>query len=186
MDSRRALGADPEAAHVFEPIEQRDDVGGRRRFRIIPQPRESGAAHFWIDLQQLIERIPDGVHQAIRQGLERLLSSPRPGRQSDPLQHSRGGEQHIRAAQMVEYRLDDRFAAIGRPRSVRAHPQAGAPIGQPETPKGQTFLEFDQMLTARLAPTSVVTKQRGVDADLVRNKGEHRRRRRRSPMHPNA
>ncbi len=34
------------------------------------------------------------------------------------------------------------------------------------------------MLTARLAPTSVVTKQRGVDADLVRNKGEHRRRRR--------
>ena len=30
----RSARADPEIAHVFEPVEQRDDVGGRRRFRI--------------------------------------------------------------------------------------------------------------------------------------------------------
>ena len=72
---------------------------------------------------------------------------------------------------------------MGSPRSV-AHAasaptrRAGAPIGKPEAPNLQEFLEFDQMLPARLAPASVITEQRGVDADLFRDKGKHRRRRR--------
>ena len=34
------------------------------------------------------------------------------------------------------------------------------------------------MLPARLTPTSILAEQRRVDADLARDKGEHRRRRR--------
>ena len=66
MNARRSLCTDLESAHIFEPIEQSDDVGGRRRLRIIAQPRETGAAHFGIDPQQAIEGIPHGVGQAIR------------------------------------------------------------------------------------------------------------------------
>ena len=79
---------------------------------------------------------------------------------------------------MGEHRLDDGFAAIRGPRRVRADPQAGAPIGESEAPKGQELLEFDQMLPARLAPARVFAEQRRVDADLFRDKGEHRRWRR--------
>ena len=36
MNSTCGSGSNPKAACVFEPVEQSDDVGGCRRFRIIP------------------------------------------------------------------------------------------------------------------------------------------------------
>ena len=177
MNSGRALGPNPETAHVFEPVEQRDDIGGRRQFRIIPQPGETRAAHFWIDPQQSRERIPGGVGQTIRQGLESLLAGARPSRQPYPFQYSRRGDEHIGAAQMVEHCLDDRFAAISGPRGIGAHPQAGTPIRQPETPKAQMFLQFDRMLPAGLIPERVGGERSRRYAELVSYEGDHRIRR---------
>jgi hypothetical protein len=57
MDPPDTLGLDTEVAHVFEPVEQRDNIGGRRRLRIVPQPCEPGASHLRIEDQQVAEHL---------------------------------------------------------------------------------------------------------------------------------
>jgi hypothetical protein len=140
MNSSRALWTDPKVAYEFEPVEQSDDVGGCRRLRIIPQPGEARATHLRIDRQQAFECMPLGVGQTIRQGLKGLPASAYPSRQSNPLQHCCGWEKHVGRPQMRKHCLDYRLAAIGGPRGVGAHLQAGPPIGQAEAPKAQELL----------------------------------------------
>ena len=52
MNSSGARWVDSQPPRVFEAIQQRDDVGGRGRLRIIPQPGEAGSAQFRIDREQ--------------------------------------------------------------------------------------------------------------------------------------
>ena len=85
-----------------------------------------------------------------RQELEGPLTGAHQRGKSDPLQHRGGGEEHVRGPQMGEHRRNDRLAAIGRPGGIRAHLEAGAPIGQPETAEMQALLQFEQMLAAGL------------------------------------
>ena len=61
MDASGAFRIDSQTPRVFEAIQQRDDVRGRRRLRIIPQPGEAGSAQFRIDRQQPRERVPLGI-----------------------------------------------------------------------------------------------------------------------------
>ena len=131
---------------------------GAGEFRVIPQPGEARAAQLRIDRQQVFERLPLGVGQTLRQGLERLLAGAHPRRQSDPLQHRRGGDEHVARPQMREHRLHDRLAAIGGPGGVRAHLQAGAPVGQPEAAQAKKLLQLDRVLPAGLIPERVVGK----------------------------
>ena len=74
MDSPGACWVDPQPTRIFETIQQRDDVGGCGRFRIIPQPGEAGAAQLGIDREQPRERIPLRIGQPGREHLEGLLS----------------------------------------------------------------------------------------------------------------
>ena len=174
MNSSRALGTNPKAARVFEPVEQSDDVGGCWRLRIIPQPGEARAVHLRIDRQQAFECVALGVGQIIRQGLKGLPSSAHPSRQSDPLQHGRCGQKHIGSPQMGEHCQDDRLAAIGGPRSVRAHLQAGPPVGQPEVPQAEMLLQLDRVLPAGLIPECVVGKCGWGYSELLSHKYDHR------------
>jgi hypothetical protein len=41
MDSPGTRGVDAKPAHIFEPVKQREQIGRRRRFGVVPQPRES-------------------------------------------------------------------------------------------------------------------------------------------------
>ena len=66
--------------------------------------------------------------------------------------------------------MNDWLTAICGPGCDRTNLQAATPVGQPETAKIEELLEFDQMLLARLAPTSVIAETPGVSADLVCNK----------------
>jgi hypothetical protein len=75
---------------------------------------------------------------------------------------------------MRKHCLDDRLAAIGRPRGVGTHLQAGPPIGQAKAPKAQELLKFQKMLPASLGPTRVVAIQEWIDPDLACDKGKHR------------
>jgi hypothetical protein len=89
VDTSGAPGVDPQSARVFETIQQPDDVGGRGRLRIIPQPGEAGAAQLGIDREQAHERISLRIGQPGRERLEGLLSRPCTGGQPDSLQHRR-------------------------------------------------------------------------------------------------
>jgi len=66
--------------------------------------------------------------------------------------------------------MNDWLTAICGPRCDRTNLQAATPVGQPETAEMEELLEFDQVLPARLAPTSVIAESPGVSADLVCNK----------------
>ena len=172
MDSSGACRVDSQPARVFEAVQQRDDVGGRGRLRIIPQPGEAGAAQFRIDREQPRECIPLRIGQPGRERLEGLLSRAGPRGQPDPLQHRRRGKQNAVRPQMGEHRLDDGLAAIRGPGRVRADPKAGAPVGQPETPQAQISLQLDRMLAAGLIPLRVV----GEDSRTAHRADRPRRR----------
>ena len=118
--------------------------------------------------------MPLGVGQTIHQGLKGILASAYPSRQSDPLQHCRGGNEHIGRPQMCKHCLDDRFAVIGGPRSVRAHLQAGPPIDLPEVPQPEMQLQFDRVLPTGLIPERIVGKYCRRYAELPRHKDDHR------------
>jgi hypothetical protein len=118
--------------------------------------------------------MPLGVGQTIRQGLKGLPASAYPSRQSNPLQHCCGWEKHVGRPQMRKHCLDYRLAAIGGPRGVGAHLQAGPPIGQAEAPKAQELLKFKQMLPTGLGPMGIVAEQEWIDPDLACDKREHR------------
>jgi hypothetical protein len=75
---------------------------------------------------------------------------------------------------MGDYRLDDRFPAVGGPGGIRARLQAGAPIREPEAAEAQKLLKFDHMLAAGFRPTSVFAEQCRIDTNLLPDKGEHR------------
>jgi len=51
MNASGAFRIDAQPPRIFEAIQQRDDVRGRRRLRIVPQPSETGSAQFRIDGQ---------------------------------------------------------------------------------------------------------------------------------------
>lgn len=51
VDSLCVLVTNPQAARAFEAVEQRDDIGGSGRLRIIPQPGEAGAAQLGLNRQ---------------------------------------------------------------------------------------------------------------------------------------
>ena len=173
MDSPGVSATDPQAARVFEAVEQRGDIGGGGRLRVIPQPGETGAAEIGIDHQQLFECFPLGGGQAVRQGFENLLPGTRPPGQPDPLQHRYRGEEHVVCPQMGDHRPDDRLPAVGGPGCIRARPQAGAPIGEPEAAKLQIPLKLDRMFPARLVPERVVTELGRWQPELMRYEGYH-------------
>ena len=174
VDSVGARGINAEAAHVFEPIEQRDHVGGRRRFRVIPQPRESGATQRGIEGQEPFERLPRCVAQTLRHDLEGPFASAHTCGEPDSLQHRHGRDEHIVGPQMREHRPYDRLTAIGSPSGVGAHRQAGAPVGQPEAAQEQQLLQFGGMLPSRLVPQGVPGEGRGRVPKLVSDEGDHR------------
>jgi hypothetical protein len=74
---------------------------------------------------------------------------------------------------MGEHCRHDWLTAIGGPCGVGANLQARAPIAQPEATKVQELLQFEQMLSARLGPMCVLTKQFRVDTHLAGDKGKH-------------
>ena len=86
MDASGARRVDSQAARVFEAVEQRDDVGGRGRLRIIPQPGKAGAAQFGIDRQQASRARPARRRSARPPGPRRPSSgrAPAPPAQSVP------------------------------------------------------------------------------------------------------
>jgi hypothetical protein len=173
MDSPGAGGVNAEATHVFEPIEQCDHIGRRRRFRVSPQPRESGASQCGIEGQQSFERLLRRVAQTLRYDLEGPFASSHPCGEPDSLQHRRGRDEHIVGPQMREHRLHDRLTAIGCPSGVGAHLQTGAPVGQPEAAQGQQLLQFDGMLPSRLVAQGVLGEDGGRVSKLVSDEGDH-------------
>ena len=80
MDSSGARCVDSQPARVFETIQQRDDVGGRGRLRIIPQPGEAGAAQLRIDREQSRERVPLRIGHARPRASRRSSFAPVHGR----------------------------------------------------------------------------------------------------------
>ena len=89
MDASGACRVDPKPSRIFEAIQQCDDVRGRGRLRVVPQPGEARPAQVRIDRQQSRQRVPLGVGHPGRECLEGFLSCPGPGGQPDPLQHRR-------------------------------------------------------------------------------------------------
>jgi hypothetical protein len=137
MDSSGARRVNSQPARIFETIQQRDDVGGRGRLRVIPQPGEAGAAQLGIDREQPRERIALRIGQPNRERLKGLLSRPCTSGQSDSLQHRCRRKQDAVRPQMGKHRLDDGFAAIRGPCRVRADPKTGPPVGETEAPETQ-------------------------------------------------
>ena len=137
VDTSGARRVNSQPARIFETIQQRDDVGGRGRLRIIPQPGEAGAAQLRIDREQPRERIPLRIGQSVRESLEGFLARPCTGCQANSLQHRCCWKQDAVRPQMGEHRLDDGLAAIRGPCRVRADPETGAPFGETEAPETQ-------------------------------------------------
>jgi hypothetical protein len=113
-------------------------------------------------------------HQPAADPSFRVPSSAQSSRQSDPLQHGRCGQKHIGSPQMGEHCQDDRLTAIGGPRGVRAHLQAGPPVGQPEVPQAEMLLQLDRVLPAGLIPECVVGKCGWGYSELLSHKDDHR------------
>ena len=128
VDASGARGVDSQSSGIFEAIQQRDNVGGRGRLRIIPQPGEAGSAQFQIDREQPRERVPLGVGQSGRERLKGFLSRASTRGQPDPFEHCRWRQHDAAYSQMSEHCLDNGFATIRGPRRVRANPKAGAPV----------------------------------------------------------
>ena len=177
VDASGARGIDSQPSGIFEAIQQRDDVGGRGRLRIIPQPGEAGSAQFRIDREQPRERVPLGVGQSGRERLEGFLSRASTRGQPDPFEHRRRRQHDAAYSQMSEHCLDDGFATIRGPRRVRAYPKAGAPVHQSETPQAQISLQFDGMFAAGLIPLRIVGEVDVPHAELTGYEGNHGLRR---------
>jgi len=99
---------------------------------------------------------PFRIGQPGRERLEGLLARACTGGQADSLQHRRSRKQDAARPQMGKHPLDDGFAAIRGPCRVRADPETGPPVGQPETPQGQVSLQLDRMFAASLIPLRVI------------------------------
>jgi hypothetical protein len=117
---------------VFKAVEQRNDIGGCRRLRIIPQPGKAGAAQFGVNRQQLLECSPLGGGQTVRQGIKDFLPGACPRRQANPFQYRHRRKEHVVRPQMGNHRLDDRLAAVCGPGGIRASFQTGTPISKAE------------------------------------------------------
>jgi hypothetical protein len=177
VNTSGARVVDSQPSRVFETIQQRDDVGGCGRLRIIPQPSESGAAQLRIDRQQARECIPLGFGQSGRERVEGFLSRANPCGQSNSFQHPGRGKQDAIRPEMVEHRLDDGFAAIRGPCRVRPYSETGPPVGQCETSQAQVSLQLDRMFAAGLIPLRVIGEGGGWHTELIGHEGDHRLRR---------
>ena len=60
-----------------------------------------------------------------------------------------------------------RVDAIHSPCRVRADPETGPPVGQPETPQGQVSLQLDRMFAASLIPLRVISESGGRHTELI-------------------
>ena len=186
MNASDACGVNSQSARIFETVQQRNDVGGRRQLRIIPQPGEAGAAQLGIDCKQSHERIALRIGQPCCECIEGLFSRACTRSQPDSLQHRRRRKQDAVGSQMGEHRLDDGFAAIRGPSRICADPETDAPVGQSETAQGQVSLQFDRMFAARLIPLRVVGEDSGRHSELIGHEGDHPLRRLLSRCHAEA
>ena len=173
VDTSGARGVDSQPARIFETIQQRDDVGGGGRLRIIPQPGKAGAAQLGIDREQSRERVALRIGQSGRERIEGLLSRACTGSQPDSLQHGGRRKQNAVRPQMGEHRLDDGFTAIRGPCRFRADPKTGSPVSETEAAETQQPLKFEHVLATGFRPAGVFAEQRRIDADLLRHKDEH-------------
>ena len=161
VDSSGARGVDPQPARIFETIQQRDDVGGRGRLRIIPQPGEAGAAQ----LRDRPRATPSSVSRSESDSpaarVSKVFFRAR-ARAANPIRSST-------AAAGSRTPFARRWASIawtmGSPRSV-AH-AASVPTrrqarqsANPKLRRAQVALQFDHMLAAGLVPPRVIAEQR--------------------------
>src|SRR5438270_607921 len=75
---------------------------------------------------------PLGRSRVACQSLERRAKGGNPSREPDPFGDLYRPDQHAGGTQILKHGADNRFAAIRAPRSVRADPQAVAPVYDPE------------------------------------------------------
>ena len=132
VDPCGPLPGDADAAHPVQPVEQRHHVARRGRFRGVPQPGEPGAPDGRVGHEQAVERGLLGLGHLVGQDLKRPLSRPRPGGEADPFQHRGVRHQHAAGVKMGQHGMHDRLAAVGGPGGIGTHPQAIAPVAQPE------------------------------------------------------
>ena len=135
MDAPRPFRADLQAAHEVEPVEEIEDIGRRRQFRVAPQPGEGRPAQVVVKDQQSIERIGFGFGQRLGQCHERALAGPRSRGKADALQNRSIRDEHVCRPQLLEHCSDDRLAAIRAPGGLGSYLDGRAPIGQAKTSK---------------------------------------------------
>ena len=160
MDAPGTRGIDFQPPRVFEAIQQRDDVRGRGRLRIVPQPGEAGPAQVRIDGQQPRKRVPLRIGQPGRERLEGL--PPRACTGCRPIRSSTAA---VGSRTPFARRWASIAWTIGSPRSV-AH-AASAPTrrqarqsARPKLRRPGT-LQLKQMLAAGLIPACVVGEDSG-------------------------
>src|ERR1700733_10492263 len=78
---------------------------------------------------------------------------------------------------MSDHSLDNRLPSVGRPGSVSAGLQTGAPICKPEAAEAQKLLEFNHVLAAGFCPTGILAERCRIGTKLLCDKGKHRLRR---------
>jgi hypothetical protein len=105
------------------------------------------------------------------------LAGAHPRRKPDPFQHRCGRHEHALRPQIREHGLQDRLAAISRPRGIGADLQTGAPVRQAEAAQAKQVLQLDRMLPSRLVAQRVISKGSRRRIDLARDEGDHRPRR---------
>ena len=175
MDPRGPLPGDADAAHPVQPVEQCHHVARRGRFRGVTQPGEPGTPDSRVGHKQAVERALLGLGHPVAEDLERALARPRPGGEADPLQHRGIRHQHAAGTEVGQHGLHDRLAAVGGPGGVGTHPQAIAPVAQPEAAQAEEGLELDGVFAASLVAPRVVGERGGRDTKLGGHEAQHGR-----------
>ena len=174
VDAPRPFRADVQATHELEPVEQIEDIGRRRRFRVAPQPGEWRPTQIAVKDQQSVERIGFGFRQRLGQRHERALASQRSRGKADPLQNRIVRDDHVCSPQLLEHCLDDRLAAVRAPGGFGSHVDGRAPIGQAEISKAQQRLKFDGMFTTGLVAARIVAEERRINPELIDDEQQKR------------
>jgi hypothetical protein len=122
--------------------DQPEHIGGRRGLCIIPQPGKARATYVRIEHQQLIEGIPLGVCQTVRQSLKGFLASAYPSCKSDPLQYYRSPDPASPLSPSSPYGAPSgarpRLQARHQPSRRAARPVPRADLPSPADDRGRT------------------------------------------------